>query len=74
MLYVTHPLPEANTHTQPQTTTRPTTRNHHDEVQKNGIPYAVSLTRSIAYRRNRLVNRKTAIIVNMTLHVGIKSK
>jgi hypothetical protein len=30
------------------------------------------LMRSIAYRRNRLVNRKTAIVVKMTLHVGIK--
>ena len=28
------------TDTQPQTTTRPTTHNHHDEVQKNGIPYS----------------------------------
>jgi hypothetical protein len=46
--------------------------NHHDEVRENGIPYALGLTRSIAYRRNRLVNRKTAIIVSMTLHVGIK--
>ena len=30
------------------------------------------MMRSIAYRRNRLVNRKTAIVVKMTLRVGIK--
>ncbi len=48
--------------------------NHHDEVRKNGIPYAVGLMRSIGYRQNRLVNRKTAIIVKMTLHVGISKK
>jgi hypothetical protein len=40
-------------------------------MQKNGIPYAVGLMRSIAYRWNHLVNRKTAIIVTMTHHVGI---
>jgi hypothetical protein len=47
---------------------------HHDKVRKNGISYAVGLMRSIAYRRIRLVNRKTAIIVKMTLHVGIRKK
>ena len=47
----------------------PQHRNHHDEVWKNVIPYALGLTRSIAYLRNCLVNRKTAIIVKMTLHV-----
>jgi len=33
----------------PQTTTGPTTptHNHHDEVRKNGIPYALGLTRSM---------------------------
>ncbi len=30
--------------------------------------------RSISYRRNRLVNRKTAIVVKMTLHVGTRSE
>ena len=52
----------------------PQHRNHHDEVWKNVIPYALGLTRSIAYLRNCLVNRKTAIIVKMTLHVGIRKK
>ena len=41
---------------------------------KNGISYAVGLTRSNAYRRNRLVNRKTAIVAKMTRHVRIGSK
>ena len=51
----------------------PTTHhNHHDEVRKNGIRYALGLTRSIAYRRNCLVNRNPDIVVEMTLHVGIK--
>ncbi len=49
----------------------PQHRHHHDEVRKNGISYAVGLMRSIAYRRIRLVNRKTAIIARMTPHVGI---
>ena len=53
---------------------RPQHCNHHDEVQKNVIPYAVGLTRSIGYRWNCLVNRKTAIIVKMTLHVGTRKK
>jgi hypothetical protein len=48
--------------------------NHHDEVRKNVIPYGVGLTGSIGYCRNRLANRKTAIIVKMTLHVGIRKK
>ena len=52
----------------------PQHRHHHDEVRKNGISYAVGLMRSIAYRRIRLVNKKTAIVANMTLHVGINSK
>jgi len=30
--------------------------------------------RSIAYRRIRPVNKKTAIVANMTLQVGINSK
>jgi hypothetical protein len=41
-------------------------------VQKNGISYALGLMQSIAYRWNGLVNRETAIVVEMTLHVGIK--
>ena len=49
----------------------PQHRHHHDEVWKNGISYAVGLIRSIAYRRIRLVNKKTAIVANMTFHVGI---
>jgi len=49
-------------------------RHHHDEVWKNGISYAVGLMGSIAYRRIRLVNKKTAIVANMTLYVGINSK
>ena len=57
----------------PQTTTRPpTTHNHHDEVRKNGIPYALGLTRSIAYRRNCLLNRNPDIVAEMSVHVGIK--
>ncbi len=47
---------------------------HHDEVWKNGMSYAVGLMRSIAYRRIRHVNKKTAIVAKMTPHVGIKSK
>ncbi len=43
-------------------------------MRKNGIPNAVGLTWSIAYRRNHLVNRKTAIVVKMTLHLGIREK
>ena len=39
----------------------PQHRHHHDRVQKNEISYAVGLMRSIAYRRIRHVNRKTAI-------------
>jgi len=34
--------------------------------------YALGLMRSIVYHRNRLANRKTAIIVKVTLRVGIK--
>jgi hypothetical protein len=60
--------------TQPQTTTWPTTPSYHDEVRKNGISYAVGLMRSIAYRRIRLVNRKTSIVAKMTPHVGISSE
>jgi len=30
--------------------------------------------RSIAYRRIRLVNKKTAIVAKMTPHIGIKTK
>ena len=45
--------------------------NHHDEVRKNVIPYALELRRSITYLQNCLINnRKTAIVVNMTRHVG----
>ena len=47
---------------------------NHDEVRKNGISYAVGLMRSIAYRRIRLVNKKTAIVAKMTPHIGINSK
>jgi hypothetical protein len=73
--YVMDPLFSAPTHNhKPQTTTRPPTthHNHHDEVGKNGIRYALGLTRSIAYRRNCLVNRNPDIVVEMTLNVGIK--
>jgi len=52
----------------------PQHRHHHDEVRKNGNSYAVGLMRSIAYRRIRLVNKKTAIVAKMTPHVGINSK
>jgi hypothetical protein len=48
--------------------------NYHDKVQKNVIPYGVGLTRGIGYCPNCLVNRKIAIIVKMTLHVGIRKK
>jgi len=34
----------------------------------------MGLTRSITYRQNHLVNRKTAIVVKMTLHIEIRSK
>ena len=34
----------------------------------------MGLMGSIAYRRICLVNRKTAIVAKMTLHVGISSK
>jgi hypothetical protein len=37
-------------------------------VRKNGIRYALGLTRSIAC----LVNRNPDIVVEMTLHIGIK--
>jgi hypothetical protein len=60
-------------HQQRTTTTRPTTHHyHHDEVRKNGILYALGLTQSIAYCRNFLVNRNPDIVVEMTLHIGIK--
>jgi hypothetical protein len=62
------------TNNKQQTTTWPTTHNNHDKVRKNGIPYALGLTRSIAYPRNCLVNRNPDIVVEMTLHVGIKLK
>jgi hypothetical protein len=52
----------------------PQHRHHHDEVQKNGISYAVDLMQSITYRRICLVNRKTAIVAKMTPHVGIRSE
>ncbi len=61
----TNHKPQTTNH-KPQTTTRPTTQhhNHHDgEVRKNGIPYALGLTRSIAYRRNCLVNRNPYIML-----------
>jgi len=75
-IFLVHPLFSAPTHNhKPQTTTGPTTQhNHHDEVWKKGIPYALGLTRSIAYRRNCFVNRNPDIVVVMTLHVGIKYK
>ncbi len=44
--------------------------NNHDEVRKNIIPYVLDLRWSITYLQNCLVNRKTAILVNMTLHEG----
>jgi hypothetical protein len=75
MDFFAHPLISAPTHNhKPQTTTWPPTthHNHHDEVRKNGIRYALGLTRSIAYRRNCLVNRNPDIVVEMTLHVGVK--
>jgi hypothetical protein len=50
----------------------PQSRNHHGDVQKNVIPNTLGVTRSIAYRQNRLVNKKTAIIIKMILHLGIK--
>ncbi len=53
---------------------RPTTHNYHDEVRKNGIPFSLGLMWSIAYHRNCLVNRKTAIVVKMTVNVGIQEK
>ena len=73
-IFLAHPLFSTPTHNhKPQTTTEPTTQhNHHDEVWKNGIPYALGLTRSIAHRQNCLVNRNLDIVVEMTLHVGIK--
>ena len=46
--------------------------NNHDEVRKNIIPYILDLRRSIKYLQNCLVNRKTAIVVNMTLHEGTR--
>ena len=52
----------------------PEHRHCHDEFRKNEISYAVGLMRSIAHCWIRLVNRKTAIVAKMTLHVGIKSK
>ena len=41
-------------------------------TRKNGILFALGLTWSIAYCQNCLVNRNPDIIVQMTLHVGIK--
>jgi hypothetical protein len=69
-----HPLFSTPTHNhKPQLGPQHITlSNHHDEVRKNGIPYALGLMRSIAYRRNCLVNRNPDIIVEMTLHVGKK--
>jgi hypothetical protein len=52
----------------------PQHRHHHDKVGKNGISYAVGLMRSIAYPLICLVNRKTHLVANMTLHVGIEEK
>ncbi len=49
-------------------------RHHHDKVRTNGISYALGLMRSIAYCQICLVNRKTDIVANMTLHVGIEEK
>ncbi len=51
----------------------PQHRHHHDEVRKNGISYAVGLMRSIAYRRIRLVNRKTAMAFKPSTNVGFAS-
>jgi len=45
--------------------------NHHNEVRKNVILYALDLRWSITYHQSCLVNRKTAIVINMSLHVGI---
>ena len=52
----------------------PQSRNHHDDVRKNVILNTLGVMWSIPYRKNCLVNRKTAIIVELTLHVGIKEK
>ena len=46
----------------PQVEPTSQSRNHHGDVQKNEIPNTLGVTRSIPYRRNRHVNRKTAII------------
>jgi hypothetical protein len=46
------------------------TGNHHGDVQKNVIPNTLGVTWSIAYCQNHLVNRKTAIIVKLILHIG----
>ena len=46
---------------------------HHDEVRKNGISYEVGLMRSIAYRRIRLLNRKTTMLFKQPTNVGLSS-
>ena len=69
-IFLAHPLFNAPTYNhKPQLGPQ---HNHHDEVRKNGIPYALGLTLSIASCRNCLVNRNPYIVVEMTLRVGIK--
>ena len=52
----------------------PQSHNHHGDVRKNVIRNTLGETRSIAYCKNRLVNRKKAIVVELILHVGTKEK
>ncbi len=50
----------------------PTIMNHRHDVGKYAISNTLGVTQSITYLQNCLVNRKTAIIVKLTIHVGIK--
>ena len=72
----THNHKPQTTNHKPQTTNhkpqlRPTTHNHHDEVRKHRIPYALGLTRSIAYRRKGLTICHTNEFVQSHFSDGI---
>ncbi len=65
-VFYSYALDEITTHT--------TNHNSAHNTVITVIPYALGLTQSIAYCRNCLVNKETAIIVKMTLCVGIRYK
>ncbi len=51
----------------------PQHHHHHDKVRKNGFSYGVGLMQSIAYRRIRLLNRKTTMLFKQPTNVGLRS-